>query len=304
MIAPIFIDPTLQKQFETAGYVQLELMPQEDVAHLRACYAQYFPDSPAAFHSSSYLADYQQKKEISDAIVSILAPRLAAIFQNYTVFGSAFLTKNVGNHGQMPMHQDWTIVDEREAVAVNIWTPLQDTNAQNGSLQVLEGSHAFLPVLRAPTLPFFYEPYQAEIRAHLHLLDVKAGEAVILNQALIHASPPNLSDQVRLAITTGLKTAGAPMRFHYAAEPGKLEVFAMDDDFLLRFEDFHQDIYARPQFGESLGLIDFVQENPGSDFILDKIRNANGKPSQRDCDVPPQAMAQTQKSFWKRLFGA
>lgn len=310
MTAPIFRNPDLQRQFDEDGFVQIQLMLPEDIAALREMYGQFFPESPQAFHSSSYLSDFEKKKEISDAIVAVLSPRIAEIFQDYTVFGSAFLTKNTGKSGQMPMHQDWTIVDEKEAIAVNIWTPLQAADAVNGSLQVLKGSHAFLPVLRAPSLPFFYESYQEAIQENLTLLEVQAGEAVVLNQATIHASPPNMSEEVRLAITTGLKTAGAPMRFHYETEPGKLEVFAMEDDFLLRFEDFHADIFQRPKFGESLGLIDFVQENPGPEAILKMINAAGGveknavavtAPDEAEPNPSPKPRA---KSFWTRLFGA
>ena len=296
MTPAIFKDAQTQQKFDEDGFVHIKIMSAEDVAELRNLYSEFFPESPQAFHSSSYLGDFEEKKAISDAIVAILMPRIDAIFNDYTVFGAAFLTKNVGQRSQMPMHQDWTIVDENAAIAVNIWTPLQDSDAVNGSLQVLKGSHAFLPVLRAPSLPFFYDKYQAAIQENLTLLEVKAGEAVILNQATIHASPPNLSQDVRLAITTGLKTKGAPMRFHYAVEPGKLEVFAMEDDFLLRFEDFHADIFERPKFGESLGLIDFKQENPGEEAILRMIQAAGQVTAK-------EVVAEKPRSFWARLFG-
>lgn len=297
---PIFVNRDLQAQFETDGFVQIELLHADDIAALRTLYAHYFPASPQAFHSSSYLADFAHKQEMSAAIQAILQPRLDAVFQRFTCFGSAFLTKNTGANGRMPMHQDWTIVDESQFVAVNIWTPLQDADAHNGSLQVLRGSHRFLPVLRCPTIPFFYGDYQQEIQESLTQLTVRAGQAVVLNQALIHASPPNLSDEVRLAITTGIKTAQAPMRFHYVTAPDALEVFAMDDDFLLRFDDFHKDIYQRPTIGKSLGTIPYAQQNPGRAAIVEMIRQAAPQPSLETSATPPPV---AKIGFWKRLFG-
>jgi ectoine hydroxylase-related dioxygenase (phytanoyl-CoA dioxygenase family) len=304
-VPPIFVNADLQRQFDTDGFVQLELLRPEDIAELRRLYAHYFPASPRAFHSSSYLPDFERKKEISNAIVEVMRPRLDAWFQNFFYFGSAFLSKNTGPDSRMPMHQDWTIVDETRAVAVNIWTPLQDTDAHNGGLQVLRGSHAFFPILRCPTLPFYYEAYQQDIAEHLLQLEVKAGQAVVLNEALIHASPPNLSDRPRLAITTGIKTANAPMRFHYACAPGELEVFAMDDDFLLRFEDFHQDIYARPQFGESLGKMVYVPPSVDREIILAKIRAANASVSIHEDEKGElmHANGAVKRGFWQRLFG-
>lgn len=298
-VMPIFVNADLQQEFDTKGFVQIDLLSPEDIAALRSLYAEYFPESPRAFHSSSYLHDFARKKEISNAIVEIMRPRLDRIFHNFCYFGSAFLTKNTGRESQMPLHQDWTIVDESRYVAVNIWSPLQDTDAHNGGLQVLPGSHRFLPILRCPTLPFFFEPYNAQIQPHLLQLTVPAGQAVVLNQALLHASPPNMSDTMRLAITTGIKTAQAPMRFHFQPEPGKIEVFAMDDDFLLRFDDFHKDIYERPKFGESLGVIPFEQAHPGEEVILRMIRAANPLPEAVGAVVP----APVRKGFLSRLFG-
>jgi ectoine hydroxylase-related dioxygenase (phytanoyl-CoA dioxygenase family) len=297
---PIFLNRDHQAQFETEGFVQIELLTAADIAALRALYAQYFPTSPQAFHSSSYLPDFALKKEMSRAIQAIIYPRLESTFHNFSSFGSAFLTKNTGLSSTMPMHQDWTIVDESQYVAVNIWTPLQDADAHNGGLQVLRGSHRFLPILRCPTLPFFYEEYKVEMQASLTQLDVRAGQAVVLNQALIHASPPNLSADVRLAITTGIKTAGTPMRFHYASAPDELEVFAMDDDFLLAFDDFYNDIYARPKIGMSIGTIAFAQPTAAPQVILEKIKAAAPKVAPL---VEPLQPASERIGFWKRLFG-
>ncbi len=299
---PVFLNRDHQSQFETEGYVQIELLKPEDIAALRGIYAAYFPDSPQAFHSSSYLHDFALKKEMSDAIQAVMQPRLDAVFHRFSCFGSAFLTKNTGKSSTMPMHQDWTIVDEQQFVAVNIWTPLQDADAHNGSLQVLRGSHRYFPVLRCPTIPFFFEEYKNEIAQSLTQLEVRAGQAVVLNQALIHASPPNMSAQVRLAITTGIKTAGAPMRFHYASAPEELEVFAMDEDFLLAFDDFYKDIYERPKIGASRGTIPFVQQNPGRDAILKHIHASGAVPTSAQTGRAPEPVA-VKAGFWKRLFG-
>lgn len=299
-IPPLFVNLDLQRQFDEMGYVQIELLRPEDVVELRRLYHHYFPDAPQAFHSSSYLPDFACKQAMSAAILAVMQPRLDAVFQNFHAFGSAFLTKNRGQDSLMPMHQDWTIVDESRYVAVNIWTPLQDATAHNGCLQVLPGSHGFLPILRCPTLPFFYQDLQQVILDHAVQLEVAAGQAVVLNQALVHGSPPNLSDAPRLAITTGIKTATAPMRFHYACGEGELEVFAMEDDFLLRFEDFHQDIYARPQFGESLGRVKYAPPHLSREALIEML--TRHKPAD---NVAP--MTQTEppkkKGFWRKWLG-
>ena len=91
-----------------------------------------------------------------------------------------------------------------------------------------------------------------------------------------------------------------PMRFHYQSAPGELEVFAMDDDFLLRFEEFHKDIYERPKFGESIGKIPFVQAHPGREALIEMIRKSGGRSSDLSVSVGAEVKKQ---SFFQRLFG-
>lgn len=263
-VPPIFNDERLQAQFDRDGFLKIGLLTDADVTQLTALYKQYFPDPSRDFFSSSYENDQARKKEISDAIGAILLPRLKAVFVNYTWFGSAFLSKGNGPRSEMPMHQDWTIVDETRHIALNIWTPLQATTEENGTLEVLTGSHRWHNALRAPTLPFYYEGFQQQLKPSLTVIPAKPGEAIVLNQAVIHYSKANTTDDIRIAITTGIKTKEAPMIFHYwnREKPDEIELFRQDDDFLIRFTDFHQSIFKRPVLGESLGTRPFRLQKP------------------------------------------
>ncbi|MBI3519101.1 MAG: phytanoyl-CoA dioxygenase family protein [Bacteroidetes bacterium] len=259
MIPAIFKNKQLQEEFDKNGFVKISLLDQTDVEKLLRLYGHYFPKPSENFFSSSYESDFSLKKEISDAIGEIIFPKLNHVFVDFSWFGSAFLSKGNGARSEMPMHQDWTIVDESKYVALNIWTPLQDTDTYNGTLEVLAGSHKWHDVLRAPTLPFYYNGFQEQLKSKLTILPTKATEAIVLNQAVIHYSKPNKTDKTRIAITTGIKTVNAPMLFHYWDKniPDVIEQFKQDDDFLLKFTDFHKDIFNRPQIGESIGTESF-----------------------------------------------
>ncbi len=268
-VPPIFKNPVFQQQFDTDGYIKLELLDAADIASLSALFSEYFPNPSTDFFSSSYENDFELKKKISNAIGEIMQPKLETVFNNYTWFGSAFLSKGNGARSEMPMHQDWTIVDETTYIAINVWTPLQDTNEVNGTLEVIPGSHKWHSVLRAPTLPFYYNGYQEKLKQKLVPLPAKAGEAVVLNQAVIHYSKPNKTDLIRVAITSGVKTKNAPMLFHYwdKNKPDEIEQFIQDDDFLIRFTEFHSSIFKRPAFGQSNGTRPFIMQQPGEKEI-------------------------------------
>lgn len=279
MVNPIFKDEALQKQFETDGFVKISLLNENDIEALKALFQQYFPNPSSDFFSSSYENDYPRKKEISDAIGNIMLPQLEKTFMDYTWFGSAFLSKGNGPRSEMPMHQDWTIVDETQFVALNIWTPLQDTNEENGTLEVIKGSHRWHSELRAPTLPFYYNGFQKELKDHLSCIPVKATEAIVLNQAVIHYSKPNKTNELRLALTTGIKSKHAPMLFHYwnKEKPDAIEQFRQEDDFLLHFTDFHQTIFQRPVTGESSGTKAFQLKTATSEEV-EKLNHQAASP--------------------------
>ena len=247
----LFKDPALQATFLDKGYVVIPLFQQDEIEELLAIFNHYFKEELQAFYSSSYLNDFEQKKEISEAIKSVIVKKLDNYFINYRCIGGAFLSKSPGKYSELPMHQDWTIVDEEKYVAVNIWTPLTPITSENGTLQVLPESHKKFRILRAPTLPFSGEGYQELLKNHLVSIFPKQGEVVVLDQALIHYSDQNKSDSIRVAVTTGVVSKEAQLHFHYWNKNSEtLEKFEQDDDFLLKFENFHQSIFQRPTFGK------------------------------------------------------
>lgn len=259
----LFQDPEMQATFNRQGYIIVDFLTEKDISHLLAVFHEMNPKIPeGGFVSSSYSEDFEYKKTASERITTVFKTHFARLLKDYQPFGSAFLFKNPVDSSELPIHQDWTIVDETKYIALNVWVPLCDVNETNGALQVLPGSHSrYLQVLRSPTLPFFFTDHEQLMMDNLKPLYVKAGQAVILNQSLIHYSPPNFSDKIRIAITSGVKSKDAPMQFFYKnmeTPDSKVEQFAMEDDFLISFGNFFQDIFKRPQFGESKGFIDYT----------------------------------------------
>lgn len=254
----IFKNTEFQEAFDRDGYVKLRLFSEETITKLQTLLKHYGDEDPKAFFSSSYLEDFDLKKEISDQIVDSIHEEVHMACDNIRLIGAAFLIKGSGERSEMPMHQDWTIVDEEQFYACNIWIPLVKTTVENGTLELLDGSHRWNKALRAPTLPMAFKGFEEMIKPKLTVINAEPGEAVILNQATIHYSKPNKTNAIRPAITSGLISAKAPLVFNYWDQERKqIERFTEDDDFLLRFENFHDAIYKRPVMGESMGFVDY-----------------------------------------------
>lgn len=305
---PIFKNPEHQQAFERQGFLVLPILTQEEVQHFDRLFDELHPQLPeAGFHSGSYSSDMAYKKKVSEEIKRVYHRAYEEIFQNYTPFGGAFLFKMPSPDSDLFIHQDWSVVDENKHVALNIWTPLCDITMENGPLMVLPGSHydAF-PVLRAPTMRYFFDyDYESAIRQMEPML-VKAGTAVILNQSLVHYSPPNRSGKIRKAITAGLKTKDAQMIFYYKENQrtdNQIEKFEMDDDFFIHFDDFFKDIYNRPHVGKSVGFMEYevpMLTGDSLNQLLRKMKTDAGftfkepermGPSSEDGNAP--------RSFWK-----
>jgi hypothetical protein len=253
----IFKDDAHQKLFDKQGFLVLPFLTSEEVKELDAFFDELHPNvGENGFFSGSYSNDFKYKKKASDKIVEVFSRAYEATFVDYTPFGGAFLYKTPGLQSELAVHQDWTIVNEETDVALNCWIPLCDVTKENGALQILPGSHYKKhPVLRAPTLPFFFSGNDDVVIRELETMEVKAGTAVILNQSVIHHSPPNNSNAIRKAITAGVKSKGAQMHFHYkVSDKDEVEIFKEEDDFLIRFDNFMEDIGQRPKLGESVGF--------------------------------------------------
>ena len=186
----ILLDPELNNQLLTKGYAVFPFLDDVQVEEFKTLYQKYKVDS-AQFHSTTFSTNYDQKKQLSDEAWQCAKSKAKLFLSSYRRLGASFLSKPPGQGGVMPVHQDWTIVDEKEFASYTIWIPLQDVNSTNGAITVLNGSHQFNKALRAPTLPVAISEIEPAIRTHMITLDMKAGEAFIFNHSLINASHTN-----------------------------------------------------------------------------------------------------------------
>jgi ectoine hydroxylase-related dioxygenase (phytanoyl-CoA dioxygenase family) len=104
-------------------------------------------------------------------------------------------------HQIIPWHQDNTYFPIEPRVSVNAWFALTDTTPENGTLQLVPGSHrSLLPVREDPDWPFT-EPAELESIEPI-TVSLSAGECLLFDGGMLHASGPNHSDAPRVGIAT------------------------------------------------------------------------------------------------------
>jgi hypothetical protein len=307
-VPSIFKYEDQQLVFDQQGFIVIpDFLTKEEVAHMDKFFDELHPVLPSSgFFAGSYSSDMNYKRRVSEEIKQVYHRAYETHFNNYTPFGGAFLYKIPSDNSDLFIHQDWTVVDESEHVALNIWVPLCDITIENGPLMVIPGSHySNYPTLRAPTMRYFFDHDIEMAMKQLEPILVKAGTAVVLNQSLVHYSPPNTSGRIRKAITAGLKTKDAQMIFHFKDPENptsSIEKFEMDDDFFIQFDDFFTDIYKRPTMGKSVDRLEYTVPMLSGDELKEtfrKMRVAAGFP-------PIETLAEVTDSivFQKRSFFA
>lgn len=307
-VPAIFKDSALQAAFDKNGFVKIPFLSEDQIEELDALFDELHPELPAeGFISGSYSSDMEYKQKASDHFKRIFHDSYERYFQNYTAFGGSFLFKMPSENSDLVLHQDWTIVDEEKAVALNCWVPLCDTDVNNGTLMVVPGSHyPNFPVHRAPTLDFWFNGNDDLIREKLVAMNAKAGEAVILNQSLIHYSPPNRSGKIRKAITSGIKTKNAPMQFFYfdrAKQKPHLDIYAMDENFLIMFDDFGSDIFLPPKNGKKLKTIEYQLPKPDRNEVKKLLAKFAGEEVKAEVEAEKTVSVEhtqtVKRTFWE-----
>jgi hypothetical protein len=239
MMRKIFRADQHQTEFSRLGYLHLPLLSKAEVAELHAYYFQHGlkPQGEYGFHISLDHLDRRKVIEIGEKITSIIWPRARKLFDRGKVFTASYVVKEPGLQNIVPPHQDWTFVDESLFCSFTLWVALQDVNIDNGALCILPGSTEFFNFPRASPSPQARSPltdFYFDIFPYMRLIEMKAGDVLIFDNRLIHASPPNNSDKPRIAAGIGVTHEEAQLIHYYqvpGSDPVQLEGFKVDKPF-------------------------------------------------------------------------
>lgn len=239
----VFKENWQEKQFQKYGYTIVKLLEIKEINNLSVFYNENKKDGTENFHSTHFSKDRNYKRNVHEKIVGVFESSLKNILIDYNLLFANFMVKEIGENSIMPLHADWTYVDEEQFQSIGIWCPLTDTNEKNGMLGVVPFSHLLKKNKRGPKIPSpFNEFNQYIIDNYGKLLPIKAGEAVIYNHRTLHFSPPNLSNNTRVAVNIVATPAEATL-FHYASfeQNEEIECFKpKNSDFYIEYDHFEK----------------------------------------------------------------
>jgi ectoine hydroxylase-related dioxygenase (phytanoyl-CoA dioxygenase family) len=193
---------------------------------------QHFEDSDYGICSTTDLNKPNLVSEISDFVIPLLSPIVNEYFENYQLILGNYLIKKPQKNTHIPIHQDWTFVDEEQFFSLSIWCPLIDVDQNNGCLQVVPCSHRMSKNIRpAPKYPNCFANVYDEVKKNLLTLPLRAGEAIFYDHALLHASPVNNSQTKRPAVILGLTHKDALLRHYFARDFKNNDQEAIIDEY-------------------------------------------------------------------------
>lgn len=197
----VMVDGDLDDQLHEQGIVRFPALSETDVAALQELYWSTVPVE-AGLQLDYLRTDVTVRRKLTTGAGEIVNRALAPVLERHRAVYTSFVVKYPDEDSAMFLHRDLPIADERTERAYSIWIALDDTGPalDNGPFAIVPDSH-LLPHgafgLRGPAL---FSPYHRTLTELLVPLSTPAGEALLYDARLLHASGPNRTELPRLAL--------------------------------------------------------------------------------------------------------
>ncbi|MCU1499835.1 MAG: hypothetical protein JWM47_3788 [Acidimicrobiales bacterium] len=236
---PVLADRRLDRRLDLQGFATVPVLDQAEAAALRAAFTELRGSEGSGFEADLNNPDPQHRARVAAVLAPRLAPALQRIFVGHEPFLWNFLCKWPHTDEELYLHRDWMFVDERTgARSCSLWIALQDITGHNGQLRVLPGSHRVDRgdrVLSGTELAPSWVERGEVVDARLVSLPLRAGEAVVLDHALVHCSYGNHTDEPRVAVGCALRPSSEPL-VHFRRRSDRVaERYDVDDDFFVTY---------------------------------------------------------------------
>lgn len=258
-INAVFKDKQLQLQLEENGYVVIPFYNQNDIETINNYYFENTTNNKAGFQPTTYFDSLDYRLNASTFIKNIAQEKLDKYLKDYKTFMGSFIVKHADKNSELGVHQDMSLVDESKFMGINIWSPLCDTTIKNGALHLIPKSHRIFPTYRNATIKNIYDMNYHTIKKYMEPIYMKAGEAIVFDNSILHYSPINQSKEIRIATNVFITHKDATITIsYYDKEKNKIELFEQADDFFTTYTQFGNDSnQLRPKIGKSVGFVEY-----------------------------------------------
>ena len=272
---PLFNDLSIQNELSENGFAVRSLIDPSSIDILKLGFddlKRLIGTLPNEFCPSGRLSSVEARNLARHTIDNVIPEALKGVFRKDSVAfeGGTYLIKPTGPRTALSPHQDSSHVDEQRYFSIYAWVPLQDTTVENGCLHVIPKSHLLGNRYRSLNVPWAFSGFENELWKKMIPLVMKVGEVCFFEGATVHASPPNNSEQTRVAVNYFIRPKETRFLHFYRDDktpPGMVERFELSIDYF-----YNENFESRPpdrffsQFEKN--PFHYASEND----ILEKIR--------------------------------
>ncbi len=267
-VQKILSDDNLDRQLLEKGYVIVPFLNDKVVQELKDFYYENHSSDLEGMYATAHVSDIEFRLKMNSFIKEKFQSSIEQYFHDCNPLGGSYIAKGKGEKGSLVPHQDWNIVDERQYRSFNIWAPLVDVSPRNGTLLIEPGSHLWDFNYRSANLPFAYPEKEKDLWTQMLPLKMKAGEALIYDHRLIHASGANNTDEIRLVCVFGIIPNGAQMYYYHKNDEGDVEVYESNPDFFL-----YGNIFEGPKGLKKVKTIFQPKPEAVKKSLIDRVAN-------------------------------
>ena len=238
IMKPLLKDPSLQADFERDGFVVVRLFTSEQTSLLLDLYRRYIQeDKVSGLYESSRHNNYQVNRSINEAVREQVALAGQDLFLPSKIYGGSFMVKSHAESEVLPLHQDWSVLEEQKYSTLFVWCPLMDVSVVNGCLFVLPGSHVYFQSLRSGSYPSDRFILPPDLHRHTQDIPLRAGEAVLYSDQVFHGSYANNGSGDRVVVTARVMEQEADLVYFHKANDREVDVCRADEEFYLTHID-------------------------------------------------------------------
>lgn len=241
---PRALDPEAISQYESDGYyTPIHAMTSDQAASARRQLEAFEAENGGPLEGShrfkshlifKWLADLARAPHVLDAVEGLIGPDIM-------LWTTHWFIKEPNSPQYVSWHQDSNYWGLDTKGLVSVWVALSPATIASGAMRIIPGSQTWSPLEHVDT---YHEDNMLtrgqEIRgldeSQAVDLEVMPGDAALFNYTLVHASPPNTTDDRRIAVV-----------LRYMSPETRQVEAEWDSAALVRGEDRHGHFELEPE---------------------------------------------------------
>lgn len=232
----------LQAAFARDGFVVVDLVGPEGVARLADRFeAQHHTPHDEwpwvhGFETSLYDPRRAYRAQVLHDAEAVLSKALEELLVDHRVMFANWVVKQPGAD-EVPLHADWTFLDEERYRSATVWCPIVDADLEldNGPLGVVVRSHEVIDFVRIANVPSYDRCVEAVASLERRVVPLRAGQAIVMDNRTVHFSTPNRSAEARVALGLVVGPSEAELHHYWLDPESNLRRFRLDRSFYLSY---------------------------------------------------------------------